>query len=232
MWPPWPHIAVIVYYTYKLLYFNLGSGWRHIFMASIFLFMGLTPSRVTQKLQYSNSVCQKKYLSILHLSTFSFSLLSVNSNFCIWYVQSPLVMINRLYIYARINSNTWNKSFIFCCKMSGEFPTPIGRRLYRYFNNGIIILHKLLAFLISRVWSYPIFKSSDVTYWKTSNFNNISLIFGIGFFRFNCLFKFLNSLSKSALFDLGLCRAKYGYPHSELFSTSRTPSKTRRSTSF
>ena len=30
MWPPWPHIAVIVYYTYKLSYFHLGSSWLHI----------------------------------------------------------------------------------------------------------------------------------------------------------------------------------------------------------
>ena len=39
----------------------------------------------------------------------------------------------------RMNSNQWNKSFIFCWKMSGELATPIGRRLYRYCSDRKII---------------------------------------------------------------------------------------------
>ena len=59
------------------------------------------------------------------------------------------------------------------------------------------------------------------------------MIFGIGYgFRFTCLFKFLKSLRKRTRFDLGLGYAKDGAPHSESFATSRTPNRTRRSTSF
>ena len=76
-------------------------------------------------------------------------------------------------------------------------------------------------------------KLSDIAYWNTSNFNNISLIFGIGYsFCFNCLFRFLSSLRKRTRFDLGLVWAKDRDPHSESFSTLRTPSRTRRSTYF
>ena len=174
-------------------------------MASIFLFMSLTTSRVTHKTKYSISVCLKKDFSVLHLSPYTFSLLIVNSKLCIWSFQYPLVNINILSMYQKMNSNPWNKSFIFCWKFSGEFTTPIGRCLYRYFPHGRIIVHKLLAFSLNWVWYYPIFKSSDVAYWKPSNFNNISFIFGIGCgFRFNFLFRFLNSIRKHNRFYLGL----------------------------
>ena len=141
--------------------------------------------------------------------------------------------ITRSSMYAGINSNPWNKSFIFCWKMSGELVTPIVRCLYQYFPHGRRIVHKLLGFLLSQIWSYPIFKSSDVAYWKPSNFNNISLIFGIGYgFCFIFLFRFLKSLGKRKQFDLGLGWVKDGAPHSESFDTTRNPSITTRSTSF
>ena len=136
-------------------------------------------------------------------------------------------------MHACMNQNPWNKSLVFCWKISLELATPIGKYLQRYFFHGRMIVHKLLAFFLSRIWQYPIFKSSDVTYWKPSNFNNISLIFGIGYgFRFNCLFTFLKSLRKRTQFDFGLDCAKDWAPHSESFDTSRTPSRTNRSTSF
>ena len=115
-------------------------------MASVFLFIGLMPSRVTQKPKYSISVCHKKDFSIFHWSPFSFKLLSINSNFCTWSVQYPFVKTKSSSMYAQINSNPWNKLFSFCWKMSGKLLTPIGRCLYRYFPHGIIIVHKLLAF--------------------------------------------------------------------------------------
>ena len=85
------------------------------------------------------------------------------------------------------------------------------------------------------------FKSSDVAilfppsslYWKPSNFNKISLIFGIGYgFRFNCSFRLLYSHRKRTIFDLGLSWTKYGDPHFESFATSSNPSGTKRSNSF
>ena len=77
------------------------------------------------------------------------------------------------------------------------------------------------------------FKSSYLAYWKPYNFNNISLTFGIGYgFRFNCLFIFLKSFLKLTRFYSVLGCAKDGDPHSESFDTSRTPNKTKRSTSF
>ena len=59
------------------------------------------------------------------------------------------------------------------------------------------------------------------------------MIFGIGYgFRFNCLFRFLKSLRKYTRFDLGLGWAKDGDTHYESFANLRTPSITKRSTSF
>ena len=71
MQPPWSHIAVVIYFTYNLSYLFLVSRWLHIFIAPIFLFMGLRPSRVTQRPKYSISVFPMKDFSILHLSPFS-----------------------------------------------------------------------------------------------------------------------------------------------------------------
>ena len=51
-------------------------------------------------------------------------------------------------------------------------------------------------------------------------------------FCFNYLFIFLKSLSKHNMFDLCLGCVKDGSPHYELFTSSRTPSRTKRSTSF
>ena len=202
-------------------------------MASIVIFICLTPLSVTQKPKYSISVFLKKDYSILYLSPFSLSLLSVHYRFCIWYVQSLLVRNSRSSMYERMNLNPWNKSFIFCWKMSGEFATPIGRRLYRYFPHGRIIVHKLLAFLLDQIWQYPIFKSSELAYWRPSQFNNISLVSGIGYgFRLNCLFRFLRSLRKRTRFDLGLGWEKDGATHSESFATLRNPSINIRSTYF
>ena len=202
-------------------------------MASMFLSMGLTPSPVTQKPKYSISACPKNDFSILNLSPFPFSLLSVNYSFFTWSVQYTLVKIYRSSMYARINPNQWNKSFIFCWRMSGDFATPIDIRLYQYFPQGKINIHKLLAFLLSRIWYYPIFKSSNVAYRKTSNFNNMSFILGIGYgYCFNCLFKFLKSIRKLTRLDLGLGRAKYGAPHSVSFATFSTPSINKCSASF
>ena len=79
--------------------------------------------------KYSISVFPKKTFSMLHLSPFSFSLFRFDYNFCTWYVQSPLLYTKTSSMYAQINSNPWNKSFILCCKMSGELETPIGRCL-------------------------------------------------------------------------------------------------------
>ena len=152
MWLHWPHNSLIVYYTYKLLYLFLGSRWIHIcygFYPSIY---GFTPSHVTQKPKYPISVCLKNYFSILHLSSFSFILLSINYSFYTWSVQSTLVKTNRSSMNTRMNSNPWNKSFIFYWKMSGEFETPIVRRLYWYSPPVRIIVHKLLAFLLIWIW--------------------------------------------------------------------------------
>ena len=129
----------------------LEVGGAIFVMNSILLFMCLTPLRLTQQPQYSISVCARKDLSILYLSPFPFSLLSVNYSLCIWYAQYTLVRINRSSKYTRINSNPWNKSFIFWWKMSCEFENPIGRRLYWYSPHGRTIVHKLLAFLIIRI---------------------------------------------------------------------------------
>ena len=83
------------------------------------------------------------------------------------------------------------------------------------------------------MWQYPTFKPSEKAYWKPSKFNNISLILGIGYgFCFNCLFRLLNSLRKQTRFDLGLGWAKYEARHSESFSNSKTPNRTKCQTYF
>ena len=48
----------------------------------IFIFSILVPSRVTQKPKYPILIFPKNEFSILHLSYFSFSLLSVTNSFC------------------------------------------------------------------------------------------------------------------------------------------------------
>ena len=77
------------------------------------------------------------------------------------------------------------------------------------------------------------FKSSDVSYWKTYNFNTISLIFGMGYgFCFNCLYRFLESLRKRTRFYLGLGCAKDVYPYPESIATSSIHSRDKCPTSF
>ena len=129
MRPSWTHIAVIIYYTYKLPYFFWGSRGLHISHCFYFLSMGLMPSRDTQKSKYYILVCPKNDFSILHLGHFYFSLLSANSRFCTLSLQYNFVMIKKLSTYARMNYNPLNKSFVFYLKMSGKLATSIGRRL-------------------------------------------------------------------------------------------------------
>ena len=129
MWMSFPHIVVLFNYTNRFSYFLSRSRWLHIFIASILLLISFMPLCVTQNHKYSPPVCPKKELSIFHLSPFSFSLFSVNCNFCKWSVQYSFSTIKSLSMYARITSNPWNKSFIFCWKISGELAIPIGRRL-------------------------------------------------------------------------------------------------------
>ena len=97
----------------------------------------------------------------------------------------------------------------------------------------IMIVHKLLLFLISRIWSYPVFKSSDISNWKPFNFNSIPLVFGMGCdSRFNWLFKFLKSLIKRTWFDLGLGCVKYWDLHYGSFNSSRTRNRNKLPTYF
>ena len=51
-------------------------------------------------------------------------------------------------------------------------------------------------------------------------------------FSFYCWFRFLKSLSKHTIFDLGLGSAKDGDPHSESFATSSNPSITKPPTTL
>ena len=55
-----------------------------------------------------------------------------------------------------------------------------------------------------------------------------SFILGIGYsLRFNCLFRFLQSLRKRTIFDLYLGCTKHAAPHSESFDISSTPIRTK-----
>ena len=78
-------------------------------IASIFLSMCLTPSRVTRRPKYSISVCAKNDFSILHLSHFPFSLIIVNYSLCKWSIRSTFVKNKRLSMYAWMNPHPWNK---------------------------------------------------------------------------------------------------------------------------
>ena len=179
------------------------------------------------------NLCPKKYFSILRLSHFSFSIFRVDFNFCTWSVQSHFVNTKRSSIYTRKDSNKCIKSLIFFWKVSDELVTLIGWYLQEYFIQGKIVAHKLHAFSLNRIWNYPMFKRTEVAYWKTSNFNNISLILGIGYgLRFNCLFMFLRTLIKRTWVDLGLGCAKHGAPYSDFFALSRNPSRNKCSTSL
>ena len=96
-----------------------------------------------------------------------------------------------------------------------------------------MIVNKLIVFLLSQIWYYTVFKSSDVAYLKPYNFNRISFILGIVCgLCFNCLFRFLKSLRKHTRFYLGLGYSKDGADHFELLARSRNPSRNKRSTSF
>ena len=116
-----------------------------------FLFIGQIPFRVTQNPRYPISACPKNYFSVLHLSPLSLRFSGVSSNFSKLLDQSPLVIINRSSMYARINSNPLNISFIFSWKMSRELLTPIVRHLYWYFHHGRIFVHKLLSCSLRRM---------------------------------------------------------------------------------
>ena len=121
-------------------------------MASTFLFIGPIPVWVTQKPIYSIYVCPKYEFSIWNLTPLSLSFCRVSSNFSKQSYQSYLVVINRSSMYAWINSNPQNIYFIFSWKVPGELLTPIGRRLYRSFPHGRIIVHMLLALSLRWIW--------------------------------------------------------------------------------
>ena len=88
---------------------------------------------------------QRIIFSILHLSPFDIIFFSISSNLLNCSDQSPLVIINRLSIYALINYIMQKFSFIFSWKFSGELHTPIGRCLHLYFPHGSIIVNNSLA---------------------------------------------------------------------------------------
>ena len=123
-------------------------------MASTYYFICRIPVLVTQKPRYSILVCLKDDFLILHWSPLSLRFFSISYNFSKRLYQSPLVIINRSLMYAQIHSNPRNILFMFSWKMSGELLTPIGRRLYRYFPHGRMIVNMLLACLLRRAWTY------------------------------------------------------------------------------
>ena len=152
MWPSSLNVPIVFYYkptnapTCPIL---LGGV---IFtMASTFLFTGRIPFHVTQKPRYSIWVCPKNYFSILHLRLFSLIFFRNISSLFKWLDQSPLVIINISLIYAQINSNPRNISFIFSWKISGKLHMPIGSLLYLYFPHGRIIVQKLLDWYLRRI---------------------------------------------------------------------------------
>ena len=115
-------------------------------MASTSLFICQIPVRVTQRPRYSVSFFPKNELSVFHLSLFALRFFSTSSNLFNGSDQSLLVITKNLLMYSGINSNLWKIPFIFSLKISGELLTPIGRRLYRKFLHGRIIVHMLLAY--------------------------------------------------------------------------------------
>ena len=110
-----------------------------------FLCIGHIPFQVTQKPIHSISVYPKNDFFKIILKPVFFNILCVSSNLSKWSNQSPLVIINRSLMYAWINSNPLNISFIFSWKMSRDLLTPIVRHFYRYFTQGKMIVHRLLA---------------------------------------------------------------------------------------
>ena len=73
----YPFITPINFCTY---FWEVGGF--ILVIATIFLFMGLTPFHVTPQPKYSISVCLKNDFTVFHLSPFPFSLLGTNYNFC------------------------------------------------------------------------------------------------------------------------------------------------------
>ena len=130
-------------------------------MASNFLFIGWNLFLVTQKPRYYLLVCTKNDFDILYLSPFYLRFCRVSSNFSRWSDQLTLVIINRSPMYTQIKSNPWNIPFILFWKMSRELLTSIVRCLYWYFTHGKIIVYRLFASLLRRIWEYTIFNSSD-----------------------------------------------------------------------
>ena len=130
MWPPWPNIAVIVYYTYKLLYLFLLSRWHHIWYGFYFSISGFYDIAC-----YPESYIFYFWSAWINFFQYYIEVLlrflkfRVNYNFFTWYVQHLFINIKRSYTYTSINPIPWNKSFIFCWKMSGELSTPIGKCL-------------------------------------------------------------------------------------------------------
>ena len=151
MWPSVPHIPVIVNLSNELTHLFLFLGGVIFTMASTLLFIGQIHVLVTQNPRYSILVCPKDDFLILNLSLLSLKFLNVSSKFSKWLYQSTLGIINRSSMYAQINSKPRKISFTFSWKMPGELLTPTIRRLYRYFNHGRMIIHRLLACLLRRM---------------------------------------------------------------------------------
>ena len=153
MLPFVPHIPVVVKYAYEGTHLFDVIWWINVYYGFyLYLFIGQIPVRVTQKYKYYISVCLKNYLLMLHLSALSLSFCIISSNCFKWSDQSPLVIIKSSLMYAWISSNPWNIYFIFSWKISGKFLTPIGRRLYQYFTQVSIIIHRLPSCLLIWIW--------------------------------------------------------------------------------
>ena len=81
----------------------------------------------------------------------------------------------------------------FLLKMSRELLTPIVRRLYWYFTQGRVIVHRLIASLLKRMWYYIMFNSSDIVYLKSLDFNSISCI--LAWDRYDASTSYLSSVN-------------------------------------
>ena len=117
-------------------------------MASNFFIYQSDYIPIHQETQIFHLGFSKEWPFGITLNPVVFNFFSVSYNFSKWSDQSPLVIIISSSMYAQINSNPRNISFIFAWKMSGELQIPIGRILYLYFPHGRIIVHRLLASLI------------------------------------------------------------------------------------
>ena len=116
---------------------------------------------------------------ISYFCPFPCNYISTFSNLVKLLVQSPVFNTSIQSRYTRIYLKPWNSFFVFF-ENSEELHTPIGILLYLYLPHVNIIVQRIIPYVLSLIWKYPMFKYNYMAHLNPSVLSSISWGLGIG----------------------------------------------------